>query len=207
MFRPSPGAIFRPWDYKSIVFDGYPSYLILSVTVVHNSRTPNHIPRVGVILLMKGNCRRVANLTECRNEVHKIRTPCLLKGGDKSRLKPSIQSCNKLWNCALHHAHVCELGFIVGQWWFSHCRAVRAGHCGNDGDGGVTWLLISSKNGHIFRLRRWEDPPSEVRLARGVLRGEVSIASCLGYSVCGASEATRWGKQFLFFCMALKRKT
>jgi len=34
------------------------------------------------------------------------------------------------------------------------------------------------------------DPPSEVRLARGILRGEVSIASCLGYSVCGCSEAT-----------------
>jgi len=47
------------------------------------------------------------------------------------------------------------------------------------------------KNGHIFRLCRWEDPPSEVRLARGALRGEVSIASCLGYSVCGGSEATR----------------
>jgi hypothetical protein len=34
-----------------------------------------------------------------------------------------------------------------------------------------------------FRLCRWEDPPSEVRLAVGSLRGEVSIASCLGYSV------------------------
>lgn len=52
------------------------------------------------------------------------------------------------------------------------------------------------KNGHIFRLCRWEDPPSEVRPARGVLRGEVSIASYLGYSVCGSSEATRWGASF-----------
>jgi len=134
-----------------------------------------------------------------------IPTPCLLKSGDKSRLMNKsklmkafhvkfqqtlrleyvVPICERTWN-----RHCCESMIIFALhncesrplWWWWWCHVIYSS---------------AVKNGHTFRLCRWEDPPYEVRLARGVLRGEVSIASCLGYLMCGSSEATRcWGTSF-----------